>query len=46
MQHRGTIRLETDRLVLRQHVLEDAEVMFKNWVTEKRSYKVFKLATT
>lgn len=39
MQHKGTIRLETDRLVLRQHVLEDAEVMFKNWVTEKEVTK-------
>lgn len=35
MEHKGTIRIETDRLVLKRHVLDDAEIMFKNWVTEK-----------
>lgn len=35
MEHKGTIRIETDRLVLKRHVLDDAEIMLKNWVTEK-----------
>lgn len=38
MEHKGTIRIETDRLVLKRHVLDDAEIMFKNWVTEKDAF--------
>ncbi|HIS68487.1 MAG TPA: GNAT family N-acetyltransferase [Candidatus Gallacutalibacter stercoravium] len=34
MQHRGTQRLETERLVLRQFVSEDAGAMFKNWASD------------
>ena len=29
MEHKGTVRIETERLVLKRHVLEDAEIMFK-----------------
>ena len=45
MEHKGTIRIETDRLVLKRHVLDDAEIMFKNLGNRKRCNKVFKLAT-
>lgn len=31
MQHHGTQRLETDRLILRSITLEDTEPMFRNW---------------
>ncbi len=31
MNHCGTQRLETDRLILRRFVKEDAEAMYKNW---------------
>lgn len=31
MQHKGTIRMETERLVLRPLEIEDAENMFQNW---------------
>ena len=31
MRHCGTIRLETERLVLRRFVIEDAQAMFQNW---------------
>lgn len=34
MKHKGTITLETERLVLRRYVLEDAEAMFRNWVND------------
>ena len=27
----GTQRLETDRLILRRYVIEDAAAMYKNW---------------
>ena len=31
MNHQGTILLETERLILRRFVLEDAEAMYRNW---------------
>lgn len=31
MQHKGTIRMETERLVLRPLEIEDAKNMFQNW---------------
>ena len=34
MNHCGTQRLETDRLVLRRFVIEDADAMFQNWASD------------
>ncbi len=34
MNHCGTQRLETGRLVLRRFVIEDAEAMFRNWASD------------
>ena len=34
MKHLGTVTLETERLILRQYMLEDAEAMFRNWVND------------
>lgn len=34
MKHCGTQRLETDRLVLRRYVAEDAAAMYKNWASD------------
>ena len=34
MNHKGTITLETDRLILRQFELTDAEAMFRNWAND------------
>lgn len=34
MRHCGTQRLETERLVLRRFVIEDAEAMFENWASD------------
>jgi len=31
MKHLGTKRIETERLILRPHIVEDAEAMYKNW---------------
>lgn len=36
MQHKGTITLETDRLILRQFRNDDAEYMFKNWASDSK----------
>lgn len=33
MKHVGTQRLETDRLILRRYVVEDAAAMYKNWAS-------------
>lgn len=35
MKHCGTKKLETDRLVLRRYVDEDAAAMYKNWSSDK-----------
>ena len=34
MTHKGTVTLETERLILRRYVPEDAEAMFRNWVND------------
>lgn len=34
MKHLGTVTLETERLILRRYVTEDAEAMFRNWVND------------
>ena len=34
MKHCGTQKLETDRLILRRYVSEDATAMFKNWASD------------
>jgi ribosomal-protein-alanine N-acetyltransferase len=37
--HKGTIKLETDRLILRQFKRSDAEDMFKNWASDEEVAK-------
>lgn len=39
MKHCGTHRLETDRLILRRYVNEDAEPMYKNWASDEEVTK-------
>jgi ribosomal-protein-alanine N-acetyltransferase len=34
MNHEGTKRIETDRLILRQFVLEDSEDVYRNWAND------------
>jgi ribosomal-protein-alanine N-acetyltransferase len=34
MEHLGTQRLETERLILRRFLIDDAENMFKNWASD------------
>lgn len=34
LNHLGTQRVETDRLILRQYQVTDADDMFRNWVTD------------
>lgn len=34
MKHLGTKRIETERLVLRRFVMEDAQPMFQNWASD------------
>ena len=39
LKHKGTVRLETSRLILRQARMEDAEPMFHNWANDKEVTK-------
>ena len=39
MRHCGTRRLESERLVLRKFVMEDAEAMFQNWASDSEVTK-------
>ncbi|MBR2571246.1 MAG: GNAT family N-acetyltransferase [Clostridia bacterium] len=34
MKHCGTVRLETERLVLRRFTAEDAQAMYRNWASD------------
>lgn len=34
MEHKGTVTLETERLILRRFELEDANDMFSNWASD------------
>ena len=34
MEHKGTVRLETERLILRRLVPEDAEAVYRNWASD------------
>ena len=36
MEHKGTKTITTDRLILRQFNLNDAEAMFKNWESDSK----------
>lgn len=39
MEHKGTKRLETERLQLRAFVKEDAEAMYHNWANDPKVTK-------
>ena len=34
MNHKGTVTLETEQLILRRFTIDDAEAMFKNWASD------------
>ena len=34
LTHKGTVTLETERLILRRFTVEDADVMFRNWASD------------
>lgn len=39
MKHCGTQRIETDRLILRRYMIEDADAMYKNWASDSEVTK-------
>lgn len=45
MKHKGTQLLETNRLILRPFINEDAESMFKNWASDDEVTKFMNWAT-
>lgn len=34
LHHKGTVTIETERLILRRFTMEDAEPMFRNWASD------------
>lgn len=36
MQHKGTVKLETERLILRPFQVEDIEAAFRNWTSDEK----------
>ena len=34
LHHKGTVTIETDRLILRRFTMEDAEAMFRRWASD------------
>lgn len=36
MRHKGTVTIETDRLILRRIVIEDVQAAFENWMGDER----------
>ena len=39
LTHKGTVTIETDRLILRQAKVADAEAMFRNWANDEEVTK-------
>ena len=39
MEHKGTVLLESERLILRKFTLDDVEAMYHNWAKDKRVTK-------
>ena len=36
MKHKGTIKIETDRLILRKFMISDVEAVYNNWTSDNR----------
>lgn len=45
MEHKGTVTLETERLILRRFALSDAEKAFKNWTSSDNVTKYLRWQT-
>jgi RimJ/RimL family protein N-acetyltransferase len=39
MNHKGTVTLETERLILRKFTIEDAEAMFRNFYSDPEAVR-------
>ena len=39
LNHKGTVTIETDRLILRRFTMEDTEPMFLGWATDPEVYR-------
>lgn len=35
LKHKGTVEIQTDRLILRKFTMDDAEAMFNNWTNDE-----------
>lgn len=39
MEHKGTVYIETKRLILRRFTVSDAEAMYENWASDEEVIK-------
>lgn len=39
MEHKGTVKIETERLILREFVMDDMEAAFRNWNSDSKVTK-------
>ena len=35
MQHKGTVTIETERLILRKFTVDDVDAAFRNWTSDE-----------
>ncbi|MEG0090266.1 MAG: GNAT family N-acetyltransferase, partial [Oscillospiraceae bacterium] len=45
MEHKGTVLIETDRLILRQFTAADSTAMFENWTSDDEVTKFLRWPT-
>jgi len=45
MNHKGTVMLETEQLILRRFMIDDAEAMFRNWASDSEVTKYLTWST-
>lgn len=45
MEHKGTMQLETERLILRRFVREDASTAYRNWTSDARTTEFLRWPT-
>lgn len=45
MQHKGTVLIETDRLILRKFRMDDGEAAFENWTRDKKVTEFLRWST-
>ncbi len=45
MEHKGTVRLETERLILRRFTVQDVPAAYRNWTSDERTTEFLRWPT-